>query len=117
MTLVTGRRLGWFLELLLVAVVLSSCDAPAKHFDSSEWKAGDPSARGAMAQDLMDRKLLIGKSRTDIEALLGKPDKHDADWYGYKVVTIARCRYVWECRMDVVFEQASDHVKFVAVSD
>ena len=69
-----------------------------------------------MAQDLMDRKLLTGGSRADIEALLGKPDYQDADWYGYKVVTIARCGF-WECRMDVVFDRTSNQVKSVAVSD
>lgn len=116
MTFVT-RKLCPVLTLLLVPLILNSCDTPARQFDSGGWKAGNPSVRGGMIQDLMDRKLLTGKSRVDTEALLGKPDYQDEDWYGYKVVTIARCRYVWECRMDVVFDRTSKQVKSVAVSD
>lgn len=107
----------WFAALLVVALFLSSCDTPSRQFNSDGWKAGNPSIRGGMAKDLMARKLLTGKSRADIEALLGKPDYQFSEWYGYKVVTIARCRYIWECRMDVVFDPASNQVKSVAVSD
>ena len=102
--------------LLLVTVVLGSCDTPSRKFDSAEWKAGDATIRGSMAQDLIDRKLLIGKSMADIESLLGKPDPQFKDAHLYKVVTIARCRF-WECRLGVVFDDASGLVTFVAVND
>ena len=110
-------KLGWFFGLVFVTTILSSCATTSRQFDSSEWKAGDPSVRGAMSQDLIDRKLLAEKSKADTEMLLGTPDYQDADSYSYKVVTIARCRYVWECRMDVVFDRAVNRVKSVAVSD
>jgi hypothetical protein len=103
--------------LLLVTVVFSSCDTPSRKFDSGEWNAGDATTRGAMAQDLMDRKLLIGKSKVDVEGLLGKPDYQDTDALDYKVVTIARCRIFWECRLGVVFDRTSGLVEFVAVND
>jgi hypothetical protein len=70
-----------------------------------------------MLEDLVNRKLLIGKSRVDLEALLGKPDRRDADAYDYKVITVARCRYVWECRLGVIIDQKSGLVTFVAVND
>jgi hypothetical protein len=111
------NRLGGFLGLLLVTAVISSCDTPSRKFDSIEWKSGDASVRGGMAHDIMDRQLLDGKSRTEIEGLLGKPDYQETDWYGYKVITIARCRFVWECRMSIVFDGGSNRVKSVAVSD
>jgi len=103
------------LTLCLVAII-SACTPAARGFDSTQWKAASASVRGAMAQDLMDRQVLIGKSRLEVEALLGSPDNREAAWLGYKVVTISRC-YFWECRMAVVFEEASDRVKDVAVSD
>ena len=88
-----------------------------QEFDSLVWKSGGAAVRGGMAQDIMDSQLLNGKSRTEIEALLGKPDYQETDWYGYKVITIARCRLVWECRMEVVFDRSSNRVNSVAVSD
>ena len=116
MTLVRSKRRGAVLGLLLGTLVLASCDTPPRKFDSAEWKAGDATARGSMAQDLIDRKLLIGKSRAEVEGLLGKPDYPDADAHLYKVVTIARCGF-WECRLGVVFDHSSSLVTFVAVND
>jgi hypothetical protein len=105
------------LFVLLVVALVSSCTTPPRPFDSSEWKRGDATTRGGMFEDLINRKLLIGKSRVDVEALLGKPDYQDADGYDYKVITVARCRYVWECRLGVVVDRKSGLVAFVAVND
>jgi hypothetical protein len=99
------------------ALVIASCTTPSRRFDSGEWKRGNPTDRGAMSEDLINRKLLIGKSRVDVEALLGKPDREDADGSDYKVITVARCRYVWECRLGVVVDRKSGLVTFVAVND
>jgi len=110
------KRLGGILAVLLGLVVLNSCDTPVRTFDSIEWKKGSPSSRGAMAQDLIENERLVGKSPADVEALLGQPDRRDRRWFGYTVITIARCR-IWECRMDVVFDDASGRVTSVAVSD
>jgi hypothetical protein len=111
-----GNRLGGLLGLLFVTAVLSSCDTPSRKFDSLEWRSGDASVRGAMAQDIVDRKLLDGKSRTEVEDLLGKPDYQETDSGGYKVITIARCRF-WKCEMYVVFDWSTNMVKSVSVSD
>lgn len=111
-----GNRLGGLLGLLLVTVVLSSCDTPSRKFDSLEWRSGDASVRGAMAQDIMDSELLDGKSRTEVEGLLGKADYQETDSCGYKVIPIARCRF-WKCEMYVVFDRSTNRVKSVAVSD
>ncbi len=69
-----------------------------------------------MVQDLIDRKILLGKASSDVQALLGPPDHQEVDWFGYKVVTIPRCRF-WECRMDIVFDKDTNLVKSVALSD
>jgi hypothetical protein len=116
MTLLRSKRRGAVLGLLLGTLVLTSCDTPQRKFDSAEWKAGDATTRGSMAQDLIDSKLLIGKSMAEVEGLLGKPDPQFEDAHLYKVVTIARCRF-WECRLGVVFDHASSRVTFVAVND
>jgi hypothetical protein len=94
---------------------------------------GDPSLRGAMVEDLTDRGLLIGKSRTEVVELLGPPngcgifdgvsvaqnancDDPKVDWFGYRVVTISRC-YFWVCRMNVNFRTDSYRVEELTVSD
>lgn len=86
-----------------------------------------------MVQDLIDRDLLSGKSRSEVQELLGQPDYCGAynswatvaplkctdpkvDWFGYKVVTISRCHF-WECRMNVNFAEASYLVEELTVSD
>lgn len=115
-TLVRAKRRGALLGLLLVTVVSGSCDTPSRQFDSAEWKAGDASTRGSMAQNLIDSKLLVGKPRAEVEDLLGKPDFSDADAHLYKVVTIARCRF-WECQLGVVFDHGSGLATFAAVND
>jgi hypothetical protein len=69
-----------------------------------------------MVQSLIDHKILVGKSPSEVHDVLGPPDNKDATSFGYKVVTIARCRF-WECEMGVIFDKASGQATSVAVSD
>jgi hypothetical protein len=110
------KRLRGILPLLFGLAVLNACDTPSSPFDASEWRKGQRSTRGAMVQDLIEHERLIGKSAAQVEALLGQPDLRDRRWFGYRVVTIARCHF-WECFMSVVFDETSGRVASVAVSD
>ena len=101
---------------LIGLVLLTACDRSPVPFVSNEWKKGNASTRGAMADDLIRSGRLVGKPRNEVEALLGPPDSREARWFGYEVVTIARC-YVWKCSMTVVFDPTSGRVESVAVSD
>jgi hypothetical protein len=56
---------------------------PAEPFDARAWQAAAPvyqasadpgCVRGGMAQDLIDRQLLVGKSAAQVRELLGEPD-------------------------------------------
>ncbi|MCW5961702.1 MAG: hypothetical protein KIS76_16180 [Pyrinomonadaceae bacterium] len=70
-----------------------------------------------MIADLKTRQLLTGKSKEEIENLLGEPDYRDANWIAYKVNAISR-RYIWECRMEITFDpQTETALNPVAVSD
>lgn len=42
-------------------------------FEAALWREGDARARGAMVNDLIERKLLIGASRDDVLTWLGPP--------------------------------------------
>lgn len=54
-------------------------------FDSGAWKAGAPGVRGKMADDLVEKGLLIGKTKAEIEEMLGKPDEESKGALGYFV--------------------------------
>jgi hypothetical protein len=102
--------------VFLLATIQSGCSASPKPFDSKRWKSGNPSSRGAMTQDFIERRVLAGRSQQEIQELLGPPDEQDSTVYGYKVVTIARCHF-WKCELDVVFDKNSNRVNSVGVSD
>jgi|SRR5690348_1402736 len=102
---------------LLVAIgMLGSCAPSPKPFNSGDWKRGSQSLRGAMVHDIIEHSYLIGKSRLEVENLLGRPDYQQDDWFGYGVITIARC-HLWECRMDISFNPESSLATSVSVSD
>ena len=68
--------------LLLVAFVGTSCGLRKpwrsyanQPFDSQRWRDGDAITRGTMFWDIFERRRLSGKSREDVVALLGEPDR------------------------------------------
>jgi hypothetical protein len=69
---------GWRYYLVLgvflfVCVAVSIAVRPLS-FDSDGWKA-NPNSRPRMVRDLLDRGLLQGKTRYEIQSLLGKPNE------------------------------------------
>ena len=60
--------------LLALIILISGCSRDDKTFDSAKWKAGSIRTKGMMVDDLLKRGILLGKSRKDVETLLGKPD-------------------------------------------
>jgi hypothetical protein len=121
---------------LIVVIVLLWPPLSASQFEAKGWKSGNRWSRGAMVQDLIDRNLLVGKSRSEILEVLGQPDYCAAPdpssissmanakcsdprvhWFGYRVVTNLRCNYFWECRMDVNFNKTTYRVEELTVSD
>lgn len=76
-------RTKTFLAMTLVCL-LAACgnDRP---FDSAAWQQGDLRTRGSMAEDLIERKVLIGRPASDVERLLGSPDKSYASALVYKI--------------------------------
>ena len=112
------KLLTFKLPIIAVAIIaLTACsDTPQQPFDSQRWKSGDARIRGSMAQDLIDRKLLMDKSESEVENLLGKPGLNNSGVYDYHVITISRCNF-WACYLGVVFDEKSKRVRAVAVND
>ena len=60
-----------------------------KHFDAGAWEE-KPGLRYEMANQIITDSLLIGKSRNEIETLLGKPE-----WFGFDEVLKANSKEKW----------------------
>lgn len=127
------------LAALLALATLNSCAPSGTKFDSEQWKSGSSSRRGAMAGDLIRRRLLPGQSRPEAQDLLGRPDfcgmrSYDdravtplrcgdprEDWYAYEVVTVwprpSDQRYFCSCRLELRFNRASKLVDSVEIRD
>jgi hypothetical protein len=60
--------------LVLVSIVLTTACGNNRQFDSAVWMKSDARARGRMSQDLVNRKVLLGKSVDEVKAVLGQPD-------------------------------------------
>ena len=61
-----------------------------QRFDSVAWKSprattGDYSLRSRMVDDLLSRRILIGKNKKQILALLGKPDSEVGNQFQYSL--------------------------------
>jgi hypothetical protein len=54
-------------------------------FDSGAWKQDAAGVRRQMAEDLIDRGLLVGKTPAEVRTLLGEPDEQGQDYFGYLV--------------------------------
>jgi hypothetical protein len=56
-----------------------------RSFASDQWAVGNIRARGQMVHDLMNRKLLEGKTRPEVETFLGAPDLASTNSVEYRV--------------------------------
>jgi len=48
---------------------------PPKKFDPIEWKKGDPVERGRMLDNLLSTINLVGREKSQVLRLLGRPDR------------------------------------------
>lgn len=72
------------ISLLVLFIGLSAC-GNHQPFDSTIWQQGNPRSRGTMAEDLVQGKMLVGKSPLEIEKLLGRPDGNYPNVQVYKI--------------------------------
>ncbi|MCM3901838.1 MAG: hypothetical protein ND866_09045 [Pyrinomonadaceae bacterium] len=72
--------------LLAIALVcvLAAC-GNHRPFDSAAWHQGNLRVRGSMAEDLIKRKVLVGRPADDAQRLLGRPDKDYTSALVYKI--------------------------------
>lgn len=106
----------------LIFIAAEKSYISVRSFDSQKWMTGGYSLRGQMAQDIIARRILLGKTKAEVEKILGLPDNissyEHGDSYYYKARTSnLRCYYLWECRLSVYFDKKSSQVTNVSISD
>ena len=75
--LLTGILYVLFLIIFFWIFVLATYDWREKAFDADNWKK-EPKTRVLMIDDLLKRKILENKSKTEVLNLLGKPESNDS---------------------------------------
>jgi len=129
-TAIVGMTAGF----LIIVGIAFTCWPRASTFNAAKWKTGTRASRGAMALDLIERRMLVGKSRAEVLDILGRRDDCTVpspgfpglknspcsdprvSSLGYEVITISRC-YYWKCEMNVLLDPTTYLVEEVNVSD
>ena len=76
------------LGLALLAIFYSSSSDISflkEEFHSKDWLTGDVRKRGQMVTSLLEKKILTGRTQTEVVALLGIPDNTYTNQISYKV--------------------------------
>lgn len=125
---------GMTAGVLVILGIAFTCWPRASKFNATKWKSGTKASRGTMALDLIERRLLVAKSRAEVLEILGKPNDCTVprpgfpgfenspcsdprvSSLGYEVITISRC-YYWKCEMNVLLDPTTYLVQEVNVSD
>jgi hypothetical protein len=75
---------------LLLLICLSGCNGPERWptepFDAREWAKTPDAKRYVFARDIVDRKVLEGKTPTEVMALLGPPSSENANEHAISYV-------------------------------
>jgi hypothetical protein len=70
---------------LLIAVLLASGCGNNRRFDSNTWLKSDARERGRMSEDLVNSRILIGKTIEEARQVLGEPDFTYPSAFQYKI--------------------------------
>ena len=100
--------------IILFFISFINCeDNKPQKFDATKWKTASQEEKGLMASDLVENKILIGKSKAEVLQLIGEPkDSSDINFsyiidFGFMVPFI----------MDVSFNNNEGNVIKVTLSD
>jgi hypothetical protein len=118
--LLVALALAGLLALMLLSADLrywSEFFSPTP-FEAPAWRSGGERERGAMVRDLIDRELLIGKTRAEAIEILGPPEDESDERLLY-VIDIGQ-RFAstpWRYALHVRLDAQSERVREVWYSD
>lgn len=89
--------------LIISAWVFFDSYYPTKSFNQISWKS-DPMTRYEMTQDLIQSELLIGKSKTEIESILGEQSSNfEKDHWRYEIGYVPSLLNIDPSMLDIYF--------------
>jgi outer membrane protein assembly factor BamE (lipoprotein component of BamABCDE complex) len=101
------------LKLLFIFLLSCGNDNKAENFDKEKWINGTQIERGNMSTDLVESKILIGKTKFEIIETLGYPKDSTETNFHYLV----DFGYMTPFHLDVNFDKNDLKVKEVTLSD
>ena len=114
------KGLSKTLVLLLVFCFSTACDFTLNNlkFDSGKWKTADLRTKGRMFRDLRDSRILEGKTKVEIDNLLGKPTFENPNTWVYKIDLGHKFgSTAWTYNLNVEFDQTTKTVQKVYAND
>jgi len=101
--------------LTLLFLFLYSCWNTAKKekFDSQQWKSGNQIERGNMSTDLVESKILIGKTKVEILNILGQPEDSSKTNFHY----VVDFGYMTPFHLDIHFDQTNEKANKITLAD
>jgi outer membrane protein assembly factor BamE (lipoprotein component of BamABCDE complex) len=101
--------------LILLSIFFLSCgnNNNAEKFNAEKWINGTQIERGNMSSDLVDSKILIGKTKIEIIELLGSP-KDSSDVNFHYLVDFG---FIVPFHLDINFSSVDNKAKEVKLAD
>ncbi|SFJ59725.1 hypothetical protein [Olleya namhaensis] len=101
--------------ILLLFIFLLSCgnNTKAEKFDEVKWRNGSQIERGNMSTDLVESKILIGKSKSEVIEKIGYP-KDSTKTNFYYLIDFG---YMTPFHLDVNFDSIDLKVKDATLTD
>ncbi len=107
--------------LFLICTIIISCkdlNSNDLEFNHAEWEKSDFRVRGRMASNLLDQKILIGKTRSEVTEFLGKPDEEYEDSVKYAVdLGSIFERWLQKYFIMITFDKQTQKVKEIGLMD
>lgn len=109
------KRIAFILILFLANCSMDS-QKDGLPFNSEIWKGADKRVRGRMALDLQNSRLLINKSKPEVEEMLGKPNDDQVSLWLYDVDMGGLSKIQFD-QLNVFFDKESDKVSLSYVAN
>ncbi|MGC4002006.1 MAG: hypothetical protein QM811_02195 [Pirellulales bacterium] len=115
----------FFLSTIVLAASVANFALHSKiSFDSAAWRNGDQRVRARMIHDISNSKLLLGKTRSEIDGLLGPPDQTSQQTWDYRYLpggvlkdTLRLPYHDWSYTLHIEFATHEDRVRMVSTFD
>lgn len=71
--------------IIMAAALIASCSGDRETFSSKAWVDSSEANRHKFVDDLVSRKMLLGKSESEVESMLGPPSYRAEKYWTYVI--------------------------------